>query len=75
MVNTERTLPWERQQAPVCYVPFVSLQFLKGIGGDSAHHGYVLLCLRPESLYPNGQKDLIRRQQVPVVLRPLHLIA
>lgn len=75
MVNTERTLPWERQQAPFCCVPFVSLQFLKGIEGDSARNGYVLLCLRPESLYPNGQKDLIRRQQVPVVLRPLHLIA
>lgn len=40
---------------------------------ETAHNGFVLLYLRTESLYPKGQKGLIKRQKVPRVLglRPL----
>lgn len=44
----------------------------KGHRGASAHNGDMLLCLRPESLYPKGQEGLVR-QQVPLVLGLEHL--
>ena len=54
-VRAEPSLPWEGQQALLLCNLCVST-VCKGQRRQFAHSGCVLLCLRPESLYPWGRE-------------------